>query len=317
MQNMIKQDREEHRAQLEDTVRRIFPYLGYSQEGMEQFIHMPDDDGDVEGEYYRIETEPGQGVLVKVRTGDRWYIPYMVPIDWESRYTAIWAALDCLKKACKERDTGDMWLHMRNNPPSHQSYYEGLLAMQGFEITPRTFMKAPVDVLDTLELPVLPDDIVEIEVSEDRLKEAAVSHNAAFTIYDKAPTPPEEIQKSVDETYEDFVGWFQNPDAVKTWVALEHKGNIIAICIGLRWRFDTRNLALHEVAVHPDYHGRRLGRYICIRCMQKLREVFGDSDTRFYLGTTLTQAPAITLYHKLGFTIDKLESYANYTPSKA
>lgn len=66
--HIIPQDQEEHMKQLEDAVRRIFPCLGYAQAAMDQFIHMPDEDGHIEGDYYRLETAENQGVLVKVRT---------------------------------------------------------------------------------------------------------------------------------------------------------------------------------------------------------------------------------------------------------
>ena len=45
MQNMIKQDREEHRAQLEDAVRRIFPFFGYTPEAIDAFMVLSREEG--------------------------------------------------------------------------------------------------------------------------------------------------------------------------------------------------------------------------------------------------------------------------------
>ena len=73
MVTMLPQDPEEHQVQLAETVRHIFPILGYTQEGIDRFIETPDRDTD-EGEFYRIETAPNQAVLAKVRGTDTWEI---------------------------------------------------------------------------------------------------------------------------------------------------------------------------------------------------------------------------------------------------
>jgi len=314
--HIIPQEREAHKKQLADTVRRIFPCLGYSQEAMDQFIQMPDEDGDVEGEYYRIETAEDQGVLVKVRTGSRWYVSYLIPIDWESRYYAISSAIEWLKSACREKGTGDMWFHIRKNLPSHQAYYEGLLAMQGFRVRPRVHMIAPLEVLDTLERPEIPENIIEIAPSKDRLREIADNHYEALMIYE-GPLPLEEEKKKKQTIYNTLVSWFPHED-VKTWVVLEHRGRIIGLCQGLV-SLESHSLDLWEVGLHPDYQGRGLGRYMCIRSMQKLREYYGGPEMHFAVDAepTPSSIPALKLYYGLGFTIDRHESYVDIKSSKA
>ena len=308
---MIAQEREEHMEQLAEAVRHIFPCLGYTPQAIERFIQTPDSGTD-EGEFYRIETAPDRAVLTKLRShgDDGRAFPYLIPTAWSGRYQALWSALECLKKISTERGIPELFMCIQEEIPSHNAYFGGLLGMQGFKVKPRVLMEAPLDVLDTRPLPALPEGIVEVEVTEDRLKQAANSHHGAFVAYDEAPLPAEEDQRYRDDNHRYFLRLFKNhAKDVKNWVMLEHQGDIMAICFGFN---DPPFLVIEEMSVHPVYRGQGLGRYICLRCMQKLRDAYGGPDKRFQLGTNLTWTPAVKLYHWLGFTIETQESYAEY-----
>jgi len=72
-------------------------------------------------------------------------------------------------------------------------------------------------------------------------------------------------------------------------------------------------MCLEEVALAPEFQGQGLGRYLTIRCVQKLDESYGGPEKSFFWGTDRRWTPALKLYHRLGFTIDQIESYAFLT----
>ena len=82
---------------------------------------------------------------------------------------------------------------------------------------------------------------------------------------------------------------------------------MIGFAFGGVWN---QEISLEEVALLPAYHGRGLGRYLTIRCLQEMDALYGGSDKHFAIGTDRTNVRALKLYHRLGFTMGAVETYA-------
>ena len=94
----------------------------------------------------------------------------------------------------------------------------------------------------------------------------------------------------------------------QTWVGIGHQGKLIGFAFGGVW---DNELSLEEVVLLPTFHGQGLGRYLVTRFLKKIAKDCGGPDKYFFLGADRTNTKALKLYHRLGFKIDKVESYAD------
>jgi ribosomal protein S18 acetylase RimI-like enzyme len=302
-----KNEYPEHLEQLKITVGEIFPILGFTPEQIEVFIK------EVEPLYddtvYYLENALGKPAFSRTLVnayGIR-SIQYVIPSVWSDRYQIVKSAIEQIKNEFILANTEEkLFIRITEQVPSHNAYYAGLLPELGFDMEPRVTMTANPDVVNQLDLTKLPKNIDEISFSKNRLPEFIELYNRAYAVYQDRLLP----ERQAHET--EFRQWQltdaqEQEDAVKTWVGLEVNGEIIGSCYGRIWG---NEMSVEELAILPEFYGKRLGRFLTIRCMQKLKEHFGEPSRYFFIGTNRTFTRALKLYHRLGFKINSVETYA-------
>ena len=305
---LIEQSLQEHEAELGPAARIVLPVLGYTVREVEAFL---EEQTQSQGSRYRVVSGDGRDSFIRTRAmGDSWNIAYIVPEDWPERYISVRYAVDCLKEQCRKAGPVSLFMGIRETPPSINAYFAGMLPLLGFEIKARADLSAPLSLGDGLVLTKLPSGIEEIQLTEDRLTEAAEIHWSAFSNLEPAQSA-EDGEKERLETVSMFEDDFRRDDS-KTWIALAEGKRIVGICIGRHWP-DQKMLAIHELAVAPEYQGRGLGRYLSIRCMEELKKYYGTEGSRYGVGTSRTWFSAYHLYQSLGFEVDEFHLYARFT----
>lgn len=98
----------------------------------------------------------------------------------------------------------------------------------------------------------------------------------------------------------------RNPNA--NTLVLERGGEVVGWCAALR-RKTLRGITgrLYTIVIHPGARGMGFGEVLCRGVIERLRT---DRCTRLYLEVRTTNATAIRLYRRLGFTI--VRSMADY-----
>jgi GNAT superfamily N-acetyltransferase len=289
-----------------DAVRHLFPILGFTPEQIEAFIKKFDPRSD--GKSHVIEH--GQGRLTFCRYSEDPTVielEYLIPSNWEERYTLVKEALLRLKHEFLTAEPKRM-LYMQINErfPSHAAYYLGLLPELGFSLKPRVTMTAPQDLVRHLTLPELMPDFQEMPHQADQLEVAIDVFVRAYDVYARERSAEERTRKrKADASYITQMYGLEGP--VRTWTGIAHENQLIGFSFG---DASEERMSVDEVVVVPEFHGKGVGRYLTIRCLQKLHENYGGPDKYFFLGTDRRWSRALKLYHGLGFTIDRVESYA-------
>lgn len=291
-----------------DAVRYLFPILCFTPDQTEAFIktYEPQFDGK------SSVIEHGQGRLTFCRYFQRssgvTYLEYLIPSVWEERYTMVKEALLQLKHECLAAESERVLRMVINEKlPSHAAYYLGLLPELGFTLTPRVTMTASQDLVRQLTLPELMPNIQEIPYQADQLKAAIDAYSRAFDANVQSISAEQRTQ--VHEAEARYITTMYGLErTAQTWTGLVCESKLIGFSFGDA--ADDRVMFLEEVALVPEFHGKGLGRYLTIRCLQKLHDAFGGPDKYFYLGTDRRWSRALKLYHRLGFTIENIQSYA-------
>lgn len=167
---ITKAQHPEYPARFREAVREVFPILCFTPEQTEAFIERfePKFDGS------SSVLEDGQGRLTFCRfhlqSPEARYIQYLIPSVWEDRYSLIQDAMIKIRDEFLA-DNSEHELRMRINekPPSHTSYFAGLLPGIGFRLRPRVAMIGDQDLVQQLTLPVLPAELRETPYQEERL----------------------------------------------------------------------------------------------------------------------------------------------------
>ena len=86
--------------------------------------------------------------------------------------------------------------------------------------------------------------------------------------------------------------------------------DVVGSCIAWHDQKDNDTVAsLHWLVVSPEHQGRHIGLALC----QKVMDIFKEHDeTPIYIHTQPWSYKAILLYIKLGFKIQKTESFSHY-----
>lgn len=304
MASLIHQDHAEHMEQLKAAVEQIFPILCYSNEKIQQFVNSSQKN-DGSGSY-RFELASGQAALMGLpglhKHPSQPSISYIVPTDWNARYQIVQATVAEIIAEAQKQGASGIFASINEDVPSHNAYYAGILPLLGFDMTPRARLVAPLGSLSSLNLPQLPNGITEAAFSEERIAEIVeVCHVADMTHYPNCSEEEKEQKKR--GVLQDIERCSQREDHVKTWTMLIHDDRVIGLSIGSK---DTwmKTLDIVHLWVLPQFHGQRLGRYLFIRCMQKLHQHFVEPGWRFFVGTSRDWRPAMRLYTSLGFWFD-------------
>jgi GNAT superfamily N-acetyltransferase len=289
----------DYRQKFKDAVRGLFPILCFTPEQTEAFIQ--EFEPQLFDDMSRIMVD-NRGQPTFCRYFSRWEIEYIIPSSWEDRYTLVKAALHQLKAEFLAENGRVLHMIIEEDPPSHAAYYMGYLPELGFELRPRATMIADQDLVSQLQLPELMPDIQETPFQADHLNTATYIDARAFGATEQ------EAERQADGDQID--SRYSLESTRHTWTGLTCEGKLIGFAFGA----DADNrMMLEEVSLLPEFHGKGLGRYLVIRCLQKLHENFGGPNKQFFLGTDRRWSSALKLYHRLGFTIDKTQSYAILT----
>jgi ribosomal protein S18 acetylase RimI-like enzyme len=304
---ITKAQHPEYPARFREAVREVFPILCFTPEQTEAFIERfePKFDGS------SSVLEDGQGRLTFCRfhlqSPEARYIQYLIPSVWEDRYSLIQDAMIKIRDEFLA-DNSEHELRMRINekPPSHTSYFAGLLPGIGFRLRPRVAMIGDQDLVQQLTLPVLPAELRETPYQEERLIRTIEVYRQAHEGTRQALAEKERKLSRARDT-RTITDVYALERTRQTWIGLEDRGQLIGFAFGGVWN---QEISLEEVALLPAYHGRGLGRYLTIRCLQEMDALYGGSDKHFAIGTDRTNVRALKLYHRLGFTMGAVETYA-------
>jgi GNAT superfamily N-acetyltransferase len=295
-------DRADHRRELESIARTILPLLGYAPEVVEGFLAKDPPDG----EYYAYRNGNRYALMHIARNDEGWNIRYVLPARWSDRFESVAGAIEGLKERFLEAPKRRIFMLIRENPPSHSSYFAGILPSLGFKLTPRvTFTR---DLGPLPDLPPLPKGFEEIAIENADLDIAADAYHAAHVEHSPDATALEHESHRLDRRAM-FHREYAHGDARGSWVTIVHRGRIVATAFG---RIYGKELCLEEVGVVPEHRGLHLGRYICIRVMQKLLERSSGTARFFLVGTDRRYARAMRLYPSLGFRLHEFHTYAMF-----
>ena len=208
--------------------------------------------------------------------------------------------MESIKKEGTKQGVSELFIDIVESVPSHNAYYAGMLPLIGFEMAPRVRLVAPFDILHTLDVPELPAHIEEVGFSAEKLPGIADVWNQ--TEMEHYPNCSEsEKRRKRAELLKEVEGWSRSEDKVRSLTVLAQNGRIIGFSVGFP-AAASKTLDVLELHVAPAFQGRRLGRYLCIRCMQKLHKHFAKPGWRFFVGTFREWQPAMKLYSSLGLS---------------
>lgn len=304
---MLREIGTEQHQVFKDAIRAIFPVLCFAPDQINSFIgeNLPRSDG----KSYVVEDSEGRLTFCRCSIDDsEVFVDYIIPSVWEDRYALVEAAILQLKEAYLTPDSERcLRMHVDERLPSHAAYYLGLLPVLGFTLTPRVTMTAPRELVGRLAQAKLPDGFVEVPYQGDLLEEVAGVSVWAYSGKTAAQLSAADWACLRDDEIPYITSAFQDRRAAATWTGIEYQGQLIGCSFG---EVSDDRMKVEEVFVVPEHHGKGLGRYLTICCMQKLHQEHGGPDSYFFLGTDRRWTPALGLYHSIGFAIDRVESYA-------
>ena len=307
IETINKAEHPEFPARFKEAVRDVFPILCFTPEQTEAFIERFEPRFDGRSSVIR----DGKGRLTFCRfhvdSPEARYIQYVVPSSWEDRYCLIQDAMEKIRDAFLA-DNAEHELRMRivETPPSHTSYFAGLLPGLGFRLSPRVTMTADQELVRQLPVPELPADMHETPYEEEQFASAMDVYLQAHEVNCQDLSETErELSRARDTRY--ITEIYPLERTRQTWIGLEHEGQLIGFAVGGVWN---QEISLEEVALLPAYHGKGLGRTLTVRCLQEMDALYDGSDKQFCIGTDRTYTRALRLYHRLGFTMGNIETYA-------
>lgn len=303
----------EHLKHFKITVNETFPILCFSSDQTEAFLK--EFEPTYDDAIYSIENALGQTVFS--RTFINAYgvrsIQYVIPSVWSDRYKLVKSAITQIKNEFIKANTEKkLFIRIIEQVPSHNAYYAGLLPELGFDMEPRVTMTAKQELVNQVDLTELPKNIYEIPFSKNLLSEYVDLYNRAYAVYEGRLLPERQAHEREFRQWQ-LTDAQEQEDAVKTWVGIEFNGEIIGSCYGRIWG---NEMSIEELAILPKFYGKGLGRFLTIRCLQKLKEYFGSPSRYFFIGTNRTFTRALKLYHRLGFKINSVETYATFVIPK-
>ena len=287
----------------------IMTTLGFSRKDLEEFL------SDHEQLYDHIAgrvVEDGRSIAlfdaIVNEQMDGLSVQYLLPTHWGDRYAQLSAACTALVEYFEnDRAERVLFLRIAEEYPSMNAYFMGMLPSFGFGIDPRIVLSIPVaDAID------LPTDSLLVLAPEETIREVAYSedHLDDFVeLFQLTDTRESEPQHRASERDHEMREAMKDEYARTSFTALLADDRLIGFCYGQVW---DKELAIEELGVIPEYRRRGLGRFLVIRCIEKLIERYADHDARVTIGTDRTNTAALRLYESLGFRADVVESYATY-----
>ena len=305
----INQDQHpDYPQKFKDAVHHLFPILCFTPDQTEAFIQElePQFDGQ------SCVLEHGDGRLTfcrySIENPGEIFIEYIIPSLWQERYPMVKEAIRQLEhEFLAANPEYVLRMHINEKLPSHAAYYLGLLPELGFTLIPRVTMTAGPDLARQLTLPKLMPDIQETSYQADQLEAVIDVFAQGYSGRNQQELSAEEWSHIRQDEAPYIRQVYGLEGTLQTWTGLAYEGKLIGCSFG---DVEDNRMRLDEVVVVPEFQGKGLGRYLTIRCLQKLHESYSRPDKHFFLGTDRRWSRALKLYHSLGFTIDRIESYA-------
>lgn len=293
----------QYHEELSKAARNILPYLAFSSSETEQFVKSTEWHKKKTNMAYRFENPAGQKVFI----GGRGRLEYIIPSNWDNRYTLIEEALQHLiTKICDNDPDAEIHFTINEIVPSHSAYFMALLPKLGFDLHPRIEMKADQNIIHDLQLPTLPHGFEELPYKEKHMDMFANAYKSFAEAADGQGNihSPEERQKRSEklEPFQEYYCYAESSQELreKTWLGVTYQSQIIGYCFSDIWDSGKRMIVL-ELAVDPEFWGQKLGRYLTIRNLQKTKQHYSTPQSYFTIGTQRDNVRARTLYHHLGF----------------
>jgi ribosomal protein S18 acetylase RimI-like enzyme len=280
--------------EFDTAVRCILPTLCFGPEQVEEFLARAKS-GAIE-QIHAIGDAGGRAFV----SGSKFRVDFIIPSDWPQRFAIV-------ERAVKELQGSRKYIRMdiSERAASHGAYFTGLLPGLGFELEPRLAMSAGLEALAKLGRPSLPAGYRELALTLDRADEVA---RVLYEAY-KAVRPGWSARPADDLDMWENNARFAIERHSRYCAAVEHGGRIVGACLG---SVTGRGLGIHELAVLPESWRQGLGRFMMIRCMQKIEADCEDPAARFTLGTNRTYSAAIALYRSLGFETSDVYTRATW-----
>ncbi|MFN8493325.1 MAG: N-acetyltransferase [Caldilineaceae bacterium] len=306
---IIRDHHSDYFQKFKEAVYALFPILCFTASEAEDFVQTFSGQPDNQNVVFVDQAGRLTFCRYSIESQEASFIHYIIPSSWSDRFTLVKEALQQIQQEFIAANSGhELRMRINEQLPSHTAYYAGLLPEQGFELTPRVTMVAGQTLVDQLTLPELPTWVQEVAYSADRLQETVTVYLQAHRTNHHAFSLEKQAQKSASaERY--IAEIYELERTVQTWTGLIVAGRLIGFSCGGLWGDE---MSLEEIALVPEFQGQGLGRYLTIRCMQKLYMNFAGPDKYFGLGTERTNTQALKLYQRLGFKIDKIETYAMF-----
>lgn len=312
LQTINQQEHSDYPVKFRDAVRTILPILCFTPDQADAFIN--DFEPQFDGNSHVIEDEQGRLTFCRFTldaTPGEVFVDYLLPSVWKHRYTLVKGALKQLEATFLKPGSGRfLRLHIDERTPSHAAYYLGLLPELGFRLAPRVTMTAPRELARRLKPPLVAG-FTELSRAEIPLAEAIDVYVRAFRGKAVQALSAEEWDRLRQSETPYLTEAYAREGAAPTWVGAAAGDQLVGLAFG---DASGDRLSLEEVAVTPEYQGKGLGKYLTVRCLQKLYKTHGGAGKHFFLGTDRRWTKALNLYHGLGFTIDRVETYA-FLPS--
>ena len=304
----------DHFDEFKSAAQEFLPILCFTQDETEAFIAQFSAMND--HTVCRIEHEDGQVTFYRyftnVHMGGR-SVQYIIPSSWTNRYDLLQEAITEIKADFLQNSASRMlFLRVKEDTPSHNAYFTGLLPAFGFGIQPRISMTAKKDLVAHLELPELGEGIQEIQYEDGLLSDFIELFHNTDAVHESELSTDERASKKT-ERVQGMTNALGIESGGKTCTGLAYNDKLIGFLFGLVWDDE---LSIEELGILPEFYGQGLGRYLTIRCMQKLDNHFDGPDKFFAIGTNRTNIRALKLYHRLGFQIDAIESYGTLANSR-
>ena len=292
---------------LETSVRNILPILGFAPDEIDQFINevVLKQERRKNNITWLFENDAGQKAFIGGQ------IEYIIPSEWNDRYRIIKEAINQLKAQNSEGGRSlRMSIEINEMVPSHSAYFTALLPELGFRTSPHIAFRADKSLVEQLELPELPTGFYEIPFSEEnrRLFTKGFMEIGGNTLSNEQA---ERRARFLNDYYELISENIQK----KTWIGISHQNRVIGFCFGDVLNRGKR-LVIVEVAVSQDFWGKGLGRFMIIRCMQNLKEHYGQKDAYFAIEARRDNTRACRLYFGMGFEREQLTTRAIYHPKE-
>lgn len=141
-------------------------------------------------------------------------------------------------------------------------------------------MIASQDLVRQLTLPKLMPGVQETPYQADQLAAAIDVFARAYSGRNEQELSAEEWAHRREDEAPYITRVYGLETTVQTWTGLECEGKLIGCSFGA---IRDNRMSLDEVVLLPEFHGKGLGRYLTIRCLQRFYESYGGPDRYFFL----------------------------------